>query len=106
MDLVNLYIEDCGGRDNISETTRNHIRRIAYLQCVLEDCEAQYVRTGDTSFESRLEYQRLANSQSRLMSKIGLLIEADPKAHDDDDELDPLSYANGGSRPKRSKRSG
>lgn len=106
MDLVSLYTEDCGGRDRINEATRNHIRRISYLQCILEDCEAQYVKIGITSLEDRTEYQRLSNTQSRLMKKIGLLIECNPKADDDDDDdIDPLKYANG-TRRHRLKRSG
>lgn len=107
MDLVNLYIQDCGGADRINETTRNHIRRIAYLQCVLEDGEAQYVKTGTTTFDERLEYQRLSNTQSRLMRKIGLLNVIGSQSDDDDDsdELDPIAYANGTHR-QRLKRSG
>jgi hypothetical protein len=107
LDLVDLYIEDSGGQGEISETIRNHIRRIAYLQCVLEDSEAQYVKTGVTSPEERQEYQRLSNTQSRLMKKIGLL--KTPKDDDDDDDddtaLDPLAYASGTHR-QRLKRSG
>jgi hypothetical protein len=106
MDLVALYTRDCGGRDEINETTRNHIRRIAFLQCVLEDSEAEYVKTGVTSLEERLEYQRLSNTQSRLMKKIGLLPDVGLKGDDDDDDLDPLEYVNSGTRRERLKRSG
>ncbi|MGY2849311.1 hypothetical protein ACVIWU_000805 [Bradyrhizobium sp. USDA 4509] len=106
-DLVLRYIEDCGGEDRISETTRNHIRRIAFLQCVLEDCEAAYVKTGSTTLDERLEYQRLSNTQSRLMKKIGLLSATPGKRDDDDDDIDPLEYARrGGSRHSHRERMG
>ncbi|WP_161851862.1 hypothetical protein [Bradyrhizobium sp. CCBAU 051011] len=92
------YTRDCGGDDRISETTRNHIRRIAFLQCVLEDSEAEYVKTGVTTLDERLEYQRLSNTQSRLMKKIGLF-DAKPDG-DDDDIPDPLEYARRGRRER------
>jgi hypothetical protein len=102
VDLVNRYADDCGGADSISETTRNHIRRIAFLQCVLEDAEAEYVKTGSTTLDERLEYQRLSNTQSRLMKKIGLFNASPDRADDEHD--DPLAYAErGGSRLHRER---
>ncbi|MEY9731730.1 hypothetical protein [Bradyrhizobium yuanmingense] len=101
VDLVNRYADDCGGADRLSETIRNHIRRIAFLQCVLEDAEAEYVKTGSTTLDERLEYQRMSNTQSRLMKKIGLFNAPD---RDDDEHDDPLAYAErGGSRPHRER---
>ncbi|MBI5320881.1 hypothetical protein [Bradyrhizobium sp.] len=100
-DLVLRYTHDCGGDSRVSETTRNHIRRIAFLQCVLEDSEAEYVKTGVTTLDERLEYQRLSNTQSRLMKKIGLF---DAKADGDDDDIpDPLEYARGGGSRRRAR---
>lgn len=103
VDLVSRYADDCGGTDRISETTRNHIRRIAFLQCVLEDAEAEYVRTGSTTLDERLEYQRLSNTQSRLMKKIGLFNASADPAKDEHD--DPLAYAERGGvrRPHRER---
>lgn len=71
---------------------------------MLEDCEADYVRTGATTLDERLEYQRLSNTQSRLMKKIGLL--STPSKPDDDDEIEsPLEYAtHGGSRKSHRER--
>ncbi|MCA1457753.1 hypothetical protein I6F35_31990 [Bradyrhizobium sp. BRP22] len=106
-DLVRVYTEDLGGDDRISEATRNHIRHIALLQCVLEDCEADYVKTGSTSQRGRLEYQRLSNTQSRLMKNIGLLSSTPGQRDDDEDDLDPLTYAErGGSRRSHRERLG
>ncbi|WP_143275381.1 hypothetical protein [Bradyrhizobium canariense] len=103
-DLVLRYVEDCGGDEKISEATRNLIRRVALLQCVLEDCEAAYVKTGETTLDDRLEYQRLSNTQSRLMRKIGLL-DAKPDRDEEEDDLDPLTYAqNGGARRSHRQR--
>lgn len=95
VDLVYRYTQDCGGDARISETTRNHIRRIAFLQCVLEDAEAEYVKSGLTTLDERLEYQRLSNTQSRLMRKIGLL-SASSGSPDEDEAIDPLAYAERG----------
>ncbi|WIW43865.1 hypothetical protein ML401_20315 [Bradyrhizobium sp. 62B] len=103
-DLVLRYVEDCGGDEKISEARRNLIRRIALLQCVLEDCEAAYVKTGETTLDERLKYQRLSNTQSRLMRKIGLL-DARRDQDEDEDDLDPLTYAqNTGIRRSRRQR--
>lgn len=101
-DLVLRYTQDCGGDNRINETIRNHIRRIAFLQCVLEDSEAEYVKTGVTTLDERLEYQRLSNTQSRLMKKIGLF-DAKKAAQDDDEDdgLDPLEYARSHRRRSR-----
>jgi hypothetical protein len=100
--LVATYTDDLGGKDRIDESTRNHIRRIALLQCILEDREADYVKTGVISLEQTLEYQRTSNTQSRLMKRIGLF-NAKPD-HDDDDDIDPLEYAKrGGSRRTRER---
>ncbi|MCK1536442.1 MULTISPECIES: hypothetical protein [unclassified Bradyrhizobium] len=103
VDLVNRYADDCGGADRISETTRNHIRRVAFLQCVLEDAEAEYVKMGSTTLDERLEYQRLSNTQSRLMKKIGLFNASPDLAKDEHD--DPLAYAERGGvrRPHRER---
>ncbi|MGY4598545.1 hypothetical protein ACVWXL_006291 [Bradyrhizobium sp. GM22.5] len=81
----------------------SHIRRIAFLQCVLEDAEAEYVKMGSTTLDERLEYQRLSNTQSRLMKKIGLFnASADPVQDEHDD---PLAYAERGGvrRPHRER---
>ncbi len=98
VDLVASYTDDLGGNDRIDEATRNHIRRIALLQCILEDREAEYVKTGLISMEQTLEYQRTSNTQSRLMKRIGLF-NSKPQA-DDDDEIDPLEYAKRGRRER------
>jgi hypothetical protein len=90
VDLVNRYTTDCGGDDRISETTRTIIRRIAFLQCVLEDREADYARSGTVTLEQTLEYQRTSNTMSRLMKKVGLF-NSKPGA-DDDDDMSPLEY--------------
>jgi hypothetical protein len=89
-DLVDRYGHDCGGDDRISETMRTMIRRVAFLQCQLEDCEADYMKTGVCSIGERLEYQRLSNTQSRLMKKVGLF-NTKSKA-DADDDVSPLEY--------------
>jgi hypothetical protein len=105
IDLVRVYTEECGGNDRISETTRNIIRRVAYLTCVLEDSEADYVKTGSTTLDERLEYQRLSNTQSRLMRKIGLLSATPGQRDDDEDDLSPLEYAaRGGTRRSHRER--
>lgn len=98
VDLVNRYTDDCGGDDRISESTRTIIRRIAYLQAVLEDSEAEYVKSGSTTLDERLEYQRLSNTMSRLMKKVGLF-DSKPQA-DGDDDIDPLEYAKRGRRAR------
>jgi hypothetical protein len=103
MDLVKVYANDLGGNDRIDEATRNHIRRIALLQCVLEDREAEYVKTGAISLEQTLEYQRTSNTQSRLMKRIGLFNAKKTVTGDDDDDLTPLEYARRGGSRKRIK---
>ena len=90
IDLVASYTDDLGGNDRIDEATRNHIRRIALLQCILEDREAEYVKSGLISMEQTLEYQRTSNTQSRLMERIGLF---NARSKADDDDVSPLEYA-------------
>ncbi|MCA6106110.1 hypothetical protein [Bradyrhizobium cenepequi] len=85
---------------------RAFVRRVAFMQCQLEDMELAYMKTGACGHEERLEYQRLANTQSRLMKKVGLL-SATSGQRDDDDDLDPLEYAaRGGSRRSHRERLG
>jgi hypothetical protein len=91
-DLVNAYTADLGGTDRIAEATRNHVRRVAFLQCVLELREQEFVTSGTVSMEQTLEYQRTSNTQSRLMKRIGLFNANKKTVTDDDDDLDPLTY--------------
>lgn len=106
-DLVDAYTEALGNPSQITETERAFVRRVAFMQCQLEDMELEYMKTGVCGHDERLEYQRLANSQSRLMKKIGLLSGTPGKRDDDDDDLDPLTYAQrGGSRHSHRERMG
>jgi hypothetical protein len=101
MDLVKAYADALGGNDRIDEATRNHIRRIALLQCVLEDREAEYVKSGAISLEQTLEYQRTSNTQSRLMKRIGLFNAEKTVTGDEDDDLTPLEYMKRKSKTRR-----
>lgn len=107
-DLVDAYTTSLGDPSKITETERAFVRRVAFMQCQLEDMELAYMKTGACGHDERLEYQRLANSQSRLMKKIGLLSATPGKRDgDDDDEIDPLEYAKrGGSRHSHRERMG
>jgi hypothetical protein len=73
-DLVSAYTSDAGGIDNISEGLKSIIRRIATIQCALERMEAVWARDeGDDISQAQLDsYQRLANSQRRLIETAGL----------------------------------
>jgi hypothetical protein len=105
-DLLTSYADALGGNDRIDEPIRNHIRRIAFIQCVLELREQEFVLSGAVTMEQTLEYQRLSNSQSRLMKRIGLFnASKKPSADDDDGELSPLEYMRrkAKSKPKRER---
>lgn len=100
-DVYNQCIDDLGGDDAISEAVRSLIRRIATFQCVLEQREADYVKTGKASREQTAEYQSLARAHAGMLKKVGLLGANKPQT-DDEDDLDPLTYANGGHLKQRS----
>lgn len=102
-DLVDAYTEALGGTARITETARAFVRRVAFMQCQLEDMELEYMKSGACGHEERLEYQRLANSQARMMKRIGLLNPTKTNTADDGDEhLDPLEYARSHRRRSRS----
>lgn len=72
-DLIARYSSDAGGDNAISEGERSIIRRIATLQCALERMEAQFaLDEGDATPGQLDQYQRLANSQRRLIETMGL----------------------------------
>lgn len=101
-DVYTQCIDDLGGDDAISEAVRSLIRRIATFQCVLEQREAEYVKTGKQSREQTAEYQSLARSHAVMLKRIGLLNPTKTNTADDDEHLDPLEYARNHRSRKRS----
>jgi hypothetical protein len=99
-DLVDAYTEALGGTAKITETERAFVRSVAFMQCQLEDMELEYMKSGACGHDERLEYQRLANSQARMMKRLGLL-DAKPSTADVDDEIDPLEYVKRGRSRQR-----
>jgi hypothetical protein len=104
-DLYRGYVYDLGGDDAISEAVRSLIRRIATFQCVLEQREAEYVKTGKASREATAEYQSLARAHAMMLKRVGLLGANKKPDEDEDDGLDPLTYVSGSHRTLKKKRS-
>src|SRR4051812_31281 len=71
-ELVARYCADCGDED-ISESVRAYLRRIAFIEITLQDLEQEYVNAGSSSPKERAEYQKLTTTQSKLMRTIGLI---------------------------------
>lgn len=102
-DLYVQYLDDLGGDDAVSEPVRSLIRRVATMQCVLEQREADYVRTGKQSRDQASEYQSLSTTLTRLMKTLGLIGPKAASTPDEDDGLDPLDYIKGKHTTKRSR---
>jgi hypothetical protein len=68
-DLVSIVTSDLGGPDQLSESQRQIIRRIASLSVW---CESQEAKMADGTEVDINEFQRTANSLRRLCESIGL----------------------------------
>lgn len=94
-DLVQAYANEWGKdeEDECPESVMGIIRKVAYLQCSLEDLEQEYTLSGGYP-RIRAEYTKLAAIQLRLIKAIGLMpsnipdVEADPDLDDEDNEIE------------------
>src|SRR5262245_8344155 len=87
-DLVELYTEDLGGSDELSEGKKGLIRRVATLAVQLERMESNFAEADGDVIGDQLElYSRLSKSERLLRKELGL-----ERKHKDSTPS-PLEYA-------------
>lgn len=101
-DVYTQSVRDAGGDAAISDAHRGMCRRVATLTTVLEQREQVFVSTGKMTRDETQEYQSLTRTLSLLLKKLHLTTAATDA--DEDDQLDPLSYVNGGRKSVRRER--
>jgi hypothetical protein len=68
-DLVAAYASDLGGWDDLTSAQRAIVRRIAYMDCELEEMEGSRSKSEPVDFD---RYARNAVRQRNLLDLIGL----------------------------------
>ena len=71
-DVQAQLVSDRGGADMVSEAETLIIRRASVLEAELERLEAIFALAGEADVPSLDLYQRIANTQRRLLESIGL----------------------------------
>ena len=93
--LVHAYANEWSANeeDECPESVLAILRKIAFLQCSLEDIEQEYVLSGGYP-RARAEYVKLAGQQTKLLRSVGLMpshipdVEADPDLDDEENEIE------------------
>lgn len=99
-DLIGIYSDAIG--PTLTEPQRVLVRDLAMMQVLSEDLQQKYMETGVMLQEDQTQYSRLSTNIKSNLKRLGLL-NVKPRANDnDDDELDPIAYANGGHLKQRS----
>ena len=71
-DVVELHIDDLGGRATVSEAERSIVRRIATLTVELERMESAFARDDGAKPADLALYQTTSNTLRRLLESIGI----------------------------------
>jgi hypothetical protein len=78
-DLAELYANDLGGADSLSEMQLGLVKRAAVMTVELERAEDGFAKAGEADQASLSAYQTTVNSLRRLLETLGLQAKHTPK---------------------------